>query len=173
MIKTANTNPTTLQQFGLQNWRNYVAYVPQDIHIFNGTVWENIALGSNNADFKDLEQIQKEVQNIIQFCQKYGFSRYFEAFPQGYFTIIGENGINLSGGQKQLLAFARALYKKPQILLLDEITAAMDIKTEHFVIDLLRKLKENLAIVWITHKYQSLENVDSVYQVQNDKMELV
>ncbi len=173
LIKTHNNNPQTLQEFGLQNWRNLVAYVPQDIHIFNGTVWENIILGNQNAVLGDLEQIQKEIQNIIQFCQKYDFSHYFEGFPQGYFTIIGENGINLSGGQKQLLAFARALYKKPQILLLDEITAAMDIKTEKFVIDLLHQLKENLAIIWITHKYQSLENVDSVYQVENDKMALV
>ncbi len=177
LIKTNNNNPQTLQEFGLQNWRNCVAYVPQDIHIFNGTVWENIALGNSNEyfskDVKNLDNIQNQIQNIIQFCQKYGFSHYFEGFPQGYFTIIGENGINLSGGQKQLLAFARALYKKPQILLLDEITAAMDIKTETFVIDLLQNLKENLAIIWITHKYQSLENVDSVYQVENDKMELV
>ncbi len=177
LIKTSNNSLTNLQDFGLQNWRNATAYIPQDIHIFNGTVWENIALaialGSDKDGFKDLEQIQNEVQNIIKFCQEYGFSSYFEAFPQGYFTIIGENGINLSGGQKQLLALARALYKKPQILLLAEITSAMDTKMEQFVIGLLHKLKENLAIIWITHKYQSLENVDGVYQVKNDRMELV
>jgi ATP-binding cassette subfamily B protein len=70
--------------------------------------------------------------------------------PQGYMTIVGEEGINLSGGLKQLIALARALYKNPEILLLDEPTAAMDKKTEFFVMDLLQKIKKQFQEKSIT-----------------------
>jgi ATP-binding cassette subfamily B protein len=87
--------------------------------------------------------------------------------PQGYLTIVGEEGINLSGGQKQLLALARALYHQPNILFLDEATSAMDTKTEQFVIDLLEKIKPNLTILMITHKKDYAEKADNVYELEN------
>lgn len=82
-------------------------------------------------------------------------------------TIVGEEGINLSGGQKQLLALARALYHQPNILFLDEATSAMDTKTEQFVIDLLEKIKPNLTILMITHKKDYAEKADNVYELEN------
>ena len=93
LIKTSNNNLQTLQEvglqeFGLQNWRNCIAYVPQDIHIFNGTVWENIALGSADEDFKNLNNIQKQIQKIIEFCQKYGFLIILRVFRKDILLLL-------------------------------------------------------------------------------------
>lgn len=72
------------------------------------------------------------IENLTAFLETYGFDKYLNDLPQGLATILGEEGINLSGDQKQIIAFARVLYKKPQFLILDEVTAAMDRNTENF-----------------------------------------
>jgi ATP-binding cassette subfamily B protein len=88
---------------------------------------------------------------------------YFSKMPQGYMTIVGEEGINLSGGQKQLIALARALYKNPEILLLDEPTAAMDKKTEVFVMNLLQKIKLDRMILMVSHRESIKSVADYIY----------
>ena len=150
-------NNIPIENIYTPTWRNIVATVPQEIKLFNGTLIENIAIG--NA--------QEEILAIVDFCNAKGFSKYFEAMPQGYFTLVGEEGINLSGGQKQLVALARALYRNPQVLLLDEATAAMDRKTEQFILQLLNQLKNEMAIVLITHKMQTAKISDRIYVIEN------
>ena len=87
------------------------------------------------------------------------------SLPQSYATTLGEEGINLSGGQKQVIALMRALYKKPQVLLLDEFTSAMDRKTEQFVLGLLNKLKSELTIIFISHRLHSLPKIADIIYV--------
>lgn len=154
-------NGKSLQSIYTPAWRSMVAVVPQEIKLFNGTLLENIAIGNLRED---------EVINIIHFCNQMGFDKYFEALPQGYFTLVGEEGINLSGGQKQLLALARALYRKPQVLLLDEATSAMDRNTEKFILNLLESLKSEMAILLITHKMQTAKISDRIYVIENGKI---
>jgi len=139
-------------------WRNNIGVIPQDTHIFNGSVIQNIAFDVN----------EDNVELIILFCNEYGFSNFIEQLPQAYNTIIGEEGINLSGGQKQVIALMRALYKKPKLLLLDEFTSAMDRKTEKFVLGLLNKLKSELTIIFISHRIHSLQKIaDRIYVLEN------
>ncbi|WP_113651510.1 ATP-binding cassette domain-containing protein [Pedobacter namyangjuensis] len=138
-------------------WRNILATVPQEIKLVNGTLIENIAIAS----------AQDEVLAIVNFCIANGFNKYFEALPQGYFKLVGEEGINLSGGQKQLVAVARELYRKPQVLLLDEPTAAMDRNTERFILQLLNQLKKEMAIILITHKMHTAKICDRIYIIEN------
>lgn len=141
----------------LENWRSLIGVIPQEIKIFNGNVLDNILLGTKDT-----------VENVVKFCQEFGFEKFIADFPQGYATILGEEGINLSGGQKQIIALARALYKKPQLLILDEATAAMDRMTEKFTLELLLSLKKEMAIFFISHRLHTLKNnADRIYVFEN------
>jgi len=141
----------------LSSYRSLVGVVPQEITIFNGSVLDNILLGVTDTQ-----------DNIIQFIQEFGFENYFNQLPQGIATILGEEGINLSGGQKQIIALARVLYKEPQFLILDEATSAMDRNTEIFCIQLLQKIKDKCAVFFISHRLNTLKNsADVIYVLEN------
>lgn len=146
-----------LAELQTNNWRDILGVVPQEITVFSGNVVDNILLGQEDAPEK-----------VVSFFKEYGFENFTNSLPQGYVTILGEEGINLSGGQKQVLALMRALYKKPQILLLDEFTSAMDRKTEQFVLNLLNKLKSQLTIIFISQRLYSLPQIaDKIYVLEN------
>jgi ATP-binding cassette, subfamily C, bacteriocin exporter len=145
------------QDISSEQWRNLVGVIPQDIHIFSGNVLDNILLGATDKP-----------EEVVKFCQDYGFEKFINELPQAYATLLGEEGINLSGGQKQIIALARVLYKKPQFLILDEATAAMDRNTEKFTMDLLRKLKKDIAVLFISHRIHTLKNnADRIYVLEN------
>lgn len=148
---TISVDGTPWDSIDIQTWRSIVGVVPQEIKVFNSSVSNNISLEDN------------EEKEVIQFCETHGLDRYFAFLPQGYSTIVGEGGINLSGGQKQLLAIARALYKRPKILFLDEPTASMDSYTEDFVINLLHKIKCEMCILMITHRHHTVKHIDNIY----------
>lgn len=150
-------NQSNLPEIETKSWRNILGVVPQEVTVFGGNVITNILLGQEDTP-----------ENIIKFCQDYGFETFINTLPQSYATILGEEGINLSGGQKQVIALMRALYKKPKILLLDEFTSAMDRKTEQFVLELLNKLKSELTIIFISHRLHSLPKIaDRIYVLEN------
>ncbi len=153
-------NEMNYHQLTINTLRKKIAIVPQEIKIFNSTLLENICL----------DNTPEKLQEVIVFCQKYGFSSYFESFPQSYFTLIGEQGLNLSGGQKQLLALARALFHKPQLLLLDEFSSAMDKQMEKWSIDLIFSLKKEMGIILVTHQQSLAEIANEVYSLDNQKI---
>ncbi len=137
-----------LNDIQLTDWRKMVGVVPQNIHIFNGTVIENIVF----------EDAARDPQKILPFLQKWDLVNFVESLPNSILTIVGEDGINLSGGQKQIVALARALYNNPQLLILDEATAAMDRESEKLVVRLLNKIKKDTAVIFISHRLQSLKS---------------
>jgi ATP-binding cassette, subfamily C, bacteriocin exporter len=142
------------------DWRSRVGYVPQEIKVFNGTILENISLGiSDSVD-----------SLVIALCKELGLDSIFSSFPLGYETLVGEAGINLSGGQKQLLGLARVLLNKPEVLLLDEFTGAMDRNTENLVLELLMKLKSNMIILVVTHKIKPALIADRVYILEDGRI---
>ncbi|MCR4032991.1 MULTISPECIES: peptidase domain-containing ABC transporter [Flavobacterium] len=146
-----------LRETKLENYRNLTAVIPQEISIFNGTVVDNILLGAEST-----------IEDILSFVLEYGFDFYINQLPQGLMTIVGEEGINLSGGEKQIIALARALFKKPQFLILDEATSAMDRNTENFTMQLLQKIKLNCAVLFISHRLNKLKNIaNTIYILEN------
>ena len=150
-------NKYKLPEIGLKSYRDLLGVVPQEITIFNGNVLDNILLGSSDT-----------LENVLNFIREYGFEFYFDQLPQGLITIVGEEGINLSGGQKQIIALARAVYKKPQFLIMDEATSAMDRNTENFTMKLFQKIKPNCAILFISHRLNILKNLaDHIYILEN------
>jgi len=136
-----------LNTIATKSYRSKVAYIPQEVAIFNGNVLDNILLGT-----------PCKAEDLLAFLSEYGFDTYFNQFPQGLTTQLGEKGVNISGGQKQLIAFARALFKKPQLLILDEATSAMDRHTEAFVHRILNQIKCDSLTLFISHRLHSLQH---------------
>jgi ATP-binding cassette subfamily B protein len=153
---SVRVNDREMQTIDTPAWRKMIGVVPQDIAVFSGTLLANICL----------DPATENIDKVRQFCHQYGFDRFFENFPQSYITLLGEGGIALSGGQKQLLALARCLYARPQLILLDEPTTAMDAATEHFVISILQQLRQQAAMLIISHKDSLTEIADKVYLLE-------
>lgn len=153
-----------LNQISIPNWRRSIASVPQEIKIFNASLIQNICLKEISSS--------KEIEEVVLFCKNTGLNSLFESFPQGYATLLGEEGVNISGGQKQMVALARALYQKPKLLLLDEPTSAMDRETEQKVLDMLKKLSEEIAVIMVTHRVQSIKHADRIYILENGVMKV-
>src|SRR5690606_17220260 len=125
---TLKMNRKDLGDWPRSIWRSKIAVVAQSDKIFNSTILDNVCL-SNDPN---------ESQQCVDFVQSSGLAPLFSQFPQGLLTLCEEEGKGLSGGQKQLVAIARALYKQPDFLLLDESTSAMDFETEKRVLKVLR-----------------------------------
>lgn len=156
-------NNEDLGSIDTMTWRKLIGVVPQEVAVFSGSLLANICL----------DHSPEHADKVPQFCQRFGFDRWFETFPQGYATILGEGGVALSGGQKQLLALARCLYANPQLILLDEPTAAMDAATEAFVIDVLLKFKKKAGMLIISHKDSLTGMADRVYLLDKGATSLV
>ncbi|MBW4507342.1 MAG: ABC transporter ATP-binding protein/permease [Scytonematopsis contorta HA4267-MV1] len=139
--------------------RRYMAVILQDGFIFAGNVKNNISLG----DFYDFEQIEQAAQqtNVDQFIQQ---------LPQGYDTQLRERGTNISSGQKQLLAFARAVIRNPQILVLDEATASLDVGTEALVQEALNELLVSRTAIIIAHRLSTIRNVDRIFVLKRGEL---
>lgn len=156
--KITINNSINIKDINTSVWRDKLGIIPQEITIFGGDVIYNICFSNEKA----------EQAHVYELMKKYGLNKFFEQLPNGYSTYLGEEGINLSGGQKQLIAFARALYKKPQLLILDEATSAMDRDTENFCIDLINILKPQMSILFVSHRLHVLKNItDNIYIIEN------
>lgn len=145
--------------------KNLIGYIPQNVFLFNDSIINNIAFGETESeiDFKRVHEIIKLV-NLEEFIQQPSV---------GFSYNIGENGCYLSGGQKQRLAIARALYKNTEILILDEITNALDKENEEKILEVLSNLskKLNLTIILVAHKLSNNTAFDNVYLLKNRKIE--
>jgi ATP-binding cassette, subfamily C, bacteriocin exporter len=133
--------------------RKWITAVPQQTDLFQGNIISNIALGESEPD----------LERIVDICQRLGIHEFVTRLPEQYHTIVREQGINLSGGQKQKLGIARALYPDPAILILDEATSALDPESEDKVQQTLRWFyNQKKTIVIISHRLSSIMFCDSV-----------
>ena len=107
---------------------------------------------------------------MISTISAFGLSSFIEGFPSGLMTLVGEEGINLSGGQRQLLAFIRVLLNKPDILVIDEGTSNMDRGTEGMIMNLIARLKSEMGILLISHRINMVKNLSDYIYVIEDRM---
>ena len=151
---------TPLRQINKAEWRRMIGYVPQELILFHDTVYANVALGDENITKADA-QAALEAAGAWDFVQ---------AQPDGMAAIVGEKGAKLSGGQRQRIVLARALAVKPKLLILDEVSSALDPETE---LDLCRRLKSltrDMAVLAISHRPNFLEIADRIYRLENGRL---
>ena len=143
-------NDVPLKSIDINAFRQQVAYVPQEVFLFSETIFNNIAFGIQK-DFKgDLKQA------VVEAAQMADIHDSILGFPQGYQTILGERGINLSGGQKQRISIARAMIRKPSILILDDCLSAVDTVTEERILGNLEQVLNNQTTIIISHRISSV-----------------
>ena len=143
-------------------WRKSIAHVPQDVYLSDSTILENIAFGS------PVDQISS--RKINEVSKNSNLDEFIPLSNEGFSRIVGDKGIKLSGGQKQRLGIARALYKKHKVLFLDEATSALDNNTENSLIKSICQNEENITIVMIAHRLNSLYGCDKIFCLENGKL---
>jgi ATP-binding cassette subfamily B protein len=140
--------------------RNKIAIVPQKAVLFTGTVINNIKWGKQNASVEEVEEAAKVAQA----------HDFIASFPEGYNTKLGQGGVNFSGGQKQRVSIARALVKKPEILILDDSTSAVDVSTESKIREALRQYSKNLTCIIIAQRITSVMGADKIVVLDNGQV---
>ena len=140
--------------------RQSIGFVPQEPSLFNDTIYNNILYGNTNADRYQVEKAA-QMANIHFFIV---------ALPNGYDTIVGEGGIQMSGGEKQRIAIARAVLRDPKILVLDEATSALDKENEHLVEEALIEASKGRTTIVIAHKLSTIIGADKSIVIENGRV---
>ncbi len=146
--------------------RRAIGMVPQDSYLFMGTIRENILYGLKD----DTPEAEQRMVDIAKFL---GLHNFIEKLPEGYDTMLKENASNISIGQRQLIAFARALMTNPPILILDEATSSVDPYTETLIQDALDKAREGRTTIIIAHRLSTIKNADWIFVLDKDKKGIV
>lgn len=142
-------------------WRDKIGYVSQDTLIFDDTIGNNISM------WKDVENSEIELREA---AKKANILEFIQSLPDGFNTLVGDRGILLSGGQKQRIFIARELYRKPDILILDEATSSLDSESEKSIQESIELLKGKITVIVIAHRLSTIKNVDMIYLLQKGKI---
>ncbi len=147
--------------FNKINIFKFISSIPQHVELYEDSIMQNIAFGEKPENI-DIEKVNK----VIQECELDDFVKR----NKGISSVIGEDGQNLSGGERQRLGLARALYKNPSLLILDESTNSLDKVTEKQILSLLNRLKDKLSIIMISHDLEVFKNCDKIYKLTQGKL---
>jgi len=149
-----------IKDISIQHLRENIGYVPQEIFLFDGTIKENIAFGLNNVS----------MENIIRVARKVKAHEFINELPLRYNTKVGERGSNLSGGQKQRIAIARAILKKPDILILDEATSNLDTATEKVIHNTINNISKDITTIIIAHRLSTIRECDKIIVLKDGEI---
>jgi ABC-type multidrug transport system fused ATPase/permease subunit len=145
-------NGTDLREYDLKSYLQKIGYVSQDTFIYNATVRENIAFGGDYSD-----------ERIIEAAKKANIHTFIASLPEGYCTIVGDQGLKLSGGEKQRIAIARALVRDPELLVLDEATSNLDNQSEAIVQASINQVSMNITTFIVAHRLSTIRKADTIF----------
>jgi ABC-type bacteriocin/lantibiotic exporter with double-glycine peptidase domain len=143
-------------------WPGAIAYVPQDVVLYEGTIGSNITLGFPHSSSNEVMS-----WNALEVAQ---LKVFVELLPSGLHTQISEDGVNFSGGQRQRLGIARAMYTKPKLLVLDEATSSLDGQTESDISNAIQQLRGDVTVVMIAHRLSTVRNADKVVYMERGRI---
>ena len=146
----------------LTSWQSKIGYVPQSIYLSDESIVRNIALGCEEDEISF-----KKIANIIKQTQ---LEKLIKSLPNGLNTIIGEKGQKLSGGQAQRIGLARAFYRDPEVIILDEATSSLDNETQNAFIRNLKNLNLKKTIIIVSHRSEALKYCNRIYEVKNSNL---
>ncbi len=149
-----------INRLQIDSIRTNIAIVPQDITLFNNTIKYNIWYGNFNLAIDD----------IVESAKKAQIHDFILSLPDQYETIVGERGLMLSGGERQRLGIARALIKRPKLLILDEATSSLDTKTEHNLLESLKSINRSMTTLIIAHRLSTIVDVDKIIVIDSGKV---
>ena len=149
-----------IRDFKLSNLRKHIAVVQQEVHLFSSSIMENIILFDENI---------KE-QSVINAAKEIGIHNFIMSLPGGYNYVVGERGVTLSTGQRQLISFLRVYLRNPKILILDEATSSIDSHTEQILQNALEKISEGRTTIVIAHRLSTIVNSDKILLLENGKV---
>ena len=161
-----NIDNKKLSNYELGSFRNKVGFISQEIYFFNDTL-------RNNLDwFSNKKNTNEEIYRVLKLTGSYNF---VNNLPNKLDTIIGDKGLKLSGGQRQRLSFARALLRKPKILILDEATSSLDAISDKVINNTIKKIsmKEDITILIISHKTSSMSIIDRLILIDDKKIKVL
>ena len=150
----------SLHKIDLSHLRENIGVVPQDSFLFSDTIINNIRFGNEKASKKEIEKV----------CEIAGIHKEILKFKDQYNTMLGERGVNLSGGQKQRVCIARALVKKPKILIMDDCLSALDTETEEKIIKSLNEYIKDTTTIISSHRISSIQNLDKIIVLNDGKI---
>jgi ABC-type multidrug transport system fused ATPase/permease subunit len=147
-------------------WRSQIGLVQQDPFLFNDTIYNNVAFGLSGTQWEDSSKEEK-LEMVKIACKEAYADEFISRLPKGFDTLVGESGIKLSGGQRQRLAIARSIVKRPPILILDEATSAIDVRTERIVQHALDRVSQNRTTIVIAHRLSTIKKADKIIVVRH------
>ncbi|KEJ03437.1 bacteriocin ABC transporter ATPase [Clostridium botulinum A2B7 92] len=154
-------NTYNIKDINIETLRDKIAYISQETFLFNGTIKENLSLGNPYITYEE----------IIEACKRAQIHDFINSLPLRYNTLVEENGANFSGGQKQRLSIARAILKKPQILIMDEATSSLDSITERAIENTMNEFSEGITTIIIAHRLSTIRRCNTIYVL--DKGEII
>jgi ATP-binding cassette subfamily C protein len=152
---------TPITEKNVRAWRRKIGYVPQEIYLSDDSIRKNIAFGVSGDEIDD-DRV-REATSIA------ALDDFIQTLPDKYDTVIGERGVRLSGGQRQRIGLARALYRNPEVLVLDEATSSLDGATEEAVLNAVRSASKARTVIMIAHRLNTLKDCDVIYIMENGR----